>query len=291
MYRVPMSLSFITPGPEHVPQLARICHEAFCSLHDRHGVPRDFLSPEMTHGLLEGLVRSPAYFGVAAVLDGRIVGSNFMATPDPVAAIGPITVDPTCQARGVGRALMQAAMDHARERGLARVRLFQETINAASLSLYTSLGFAWRDSAVIVEMRSGGATDGSVRDLRLADIDATAALCARAYGHSRRHETEAWLGAGFPAFARERDGKLTGYLLPGFFGHGMMESRADALALIAHAAGRVPPMFGRFICPLSESDLYRDLLGAGHRTMKMLSYMSLGPFEPPTGVWLPSIGC
>ena len=36
------SIELITPEPQHVPELGRICFEAFRSIHDRHNFPRDF---------------------------------------------------------------------------------------------------------------------------------------------------------------------------------------------------------------------------------------------------------
>jgi GNAT superfamily N-acetyltransferase len=43
---------------------------------------------------------------------------------------------------GLGRALVQAAMDRARERGCARIELDTEEGNRAAVSLYESLGFS-----------------------------------------------------------------------------------------------------------------------------------------------------
>ena len=59
---------------------------------------------------------------------------------------------------GVGKALMQWAIDEADRRGITQVRLFQEAINAASLSLYTSLGFRWRYAAAVMQPRAATAS-------------------------------------------------------------------------------------------------------------------------------------
>jgi len=47
---VSMSLELIPLHQEHVPELARICHEAFSALHDRHAIGRDI--PDIETGRL-----------------------------------------------------------------------------------------------------------------------------------------------------------------------------------------------------------------------------------------------
>jgi hypothetical protein len=94
---------------------------------------------------------------------------------------------------------------------------------------------------------------------------------------------------GFAAFLTERQGRLTGYLLPGNFGHGVAETEEDALALITEAARHLPAEFARFFCPLSEGNFYRKALQRGCRMIKVMNYMTLGPYEHPDEVWMPSV--
>jgi hypothetical protein len=47
--------------------------------------------------------------------------------------------------------------------------------------------------------------------------------------------------------------------------------------------------FARFFCPLSEGSFYRKALQAGYRTIKVMNYMALGPYEHPDEVWMPSV--
>jgi hypothetical protein len=106
---------------------------------------------------------------------------------------------------------------------------------------------------------------------------------------SRSNEVASNVSNDFPAFLREREERITGYLIPGFFGHGVAETEEDALALIAESARRVPPEFARFFCPLREANLYRNALKAGHRAIKVMNLMAMGHYEPPDEVWMPSI--
>ena len=55
---------------------------------------------------------------MAALEDGRPVGSNFLWHTDAVAGVGPITVDPAFQGRKIGRALMEAVLQYARREGI-----------------------------------------------------------------------------------------------------------------------------------------------------------------------------
>jgi predicted N-acetyltransferase YhbS len=78
----------------------RIIFEAFRGIADRHGFPWDFPSEEAGAQLATTFIEAPSIYGVVAELDGRVVGSNFMAEGDPIRGIGPITVDPGVQGGG-----------------------------------------------------------------------------------------------------------------------------------------------------------------------------------------------
>lgn len=284
-----MALELVPATEDHIPRLAQICHEAFSALHDRCGVARDIPDAEIGGMIISQTVKRPDYTGVMAVLDGEIVGSNFLTFADEVAGVGPITVDPKVQAKGIGKALMQWVIDEARRRELRQVRLFQEAINITSLSLYTSLGFDWRDSAALMQAIPGVVEDPTIRPLGPADLPAVEKLSKNSYGFSRAGDAAQLLEWQVPGFLRERDGRATGYLFATLFGHAGAETDEDLLALADHVGRHLPPPLARYICPLARPELYRKALAAGHRTLKVLSYMSLGDYVPPGGSHFPSI--
>jgi hypothetical protein len=72
-------------------------------------------------------------------------------------------------------------------------------------------------------------------------------------------------------------------LATGMFGHGVAETKEDALALIGEAARHLPPESARFFCPLSEFDFFRETLKANCRVIKVMNYMAMGPYEAPNG--------
>lgn len=287
-----MPISIIPVAPEHFPALASICYRAFGTLQERHGVEKDFDSVE-TAGMVIGLFGSrPDFAGFAARDDatGKLLGSNFLQFSDPVAGVGPITIDPDDQSRGLGRRLMRAVLDEAARRGIAQVRLMQECINTASLSLYTKLGFDWRECCVMMRIEPAATDDPRIRPLTAEDLPAVDRLSTAQYGSTRVNEIAALLKIQFPGFVLDEGRGVAGYFVPGLIGHGFATRDEHLAALITHAGRHAPPMFHKFLLPLGEHNLHRLLLDARCRTIKMFNYMTTGPYERPTGAWVPSIG-
>lgn len=71
-------VELFTPRLAHTVELGRICFEAFRQVSEGHGFERDFPDAE-TAAKVIGLIQSlPGSFQVAARVDGRIAGSNFI---------------------------------------------------------------------------------------------------------------------------------------------------------------------------------------------------------------------
>ncbi|HWP90800.1 MAG TPA: GNAT family N-acetyltransferase [Thermodesulfobacteriota bacterium] len=284
-----MALELVPAEPKHINEIGRICFEAFKSIHDKHVFPRDFPDVELAIKVVGMLVERKDFYGVVALLEGKPVGSNFSSLMDEVSGIGPITVDPACQTRGIGRALMEGVVNYAKRNNIEKIRLLQDSFNMASLSLYTSLGFDVKETVVLMEAVPASKADQTVRSITENDLAVIEGLSRRIYKVSRINEVASAFVYGFPAFLRERDGRVTGYLLPGFFGHGVAETEEDALALIGESARRIPPEFARFFCPLRQEKFFRTALRNGCRAIKVMNLMAVGPYEPPQDVWMPSI--
>ncbi len=284
-----MGLELVPAKPEHVPDLARIGYEAFMNVSESHGFPSDWPSLNVANMVIGYLVQLEDVHAVAATLDGQLVGSNFLKTSDEVAAVGPITVDVQRQGRGIGRQLMRDVIDHAREGRVEKVRLLQDSFNVASLSLYASLGFDTKVACAVMQPVPAASEDPTIRPVTDADLSAIEKLSRRIYKVSRRNEIAAFLRGPFVPLLREREGRVVGYFLLGFMGHGVAETEKDALALVGEASKRTPPEAARFFCPLSEGNLYRKFLQAGCRPIKVMNLMAMGPYESPDEVWMPSI--
>ena len=286
---VSTAVELIPAKPEHASELGRICYEAFKDIADRHAFPPDVPSVQAGRAIVGMLAGRPDFYGVAAMVGGELAGSNFLSLTDEVAGVGPITIDCAYQGRDIGRKLMQAVIDYAREHSISRVRLMQDGFNMASLSLYASLGFDTRHAVAYMRLAPASSADASVRPVEPRDLDALDALCQRNYRCSRKNELASATKAGMGPLARERDGRLTGYLIPGIFGHGVAETEDDAIAIAGQAARLGPPYRAFCFCPLDQGSLFHAFLASGARTVKVMNLMTMGPYEAPQPVWMPSV--
>lgn len=274
--------------PADVATAGLICYEAFKTIAERHNFAPDFPNPETAIGLMEHLVSRSDVHGVVAEAAGRVVGSNFLWEDGAVAGVGPITIDPAAQNNGLGRKLMEAVIERARERGIASVRLLQAAYHGRSLSLYTKLGFEAREPLSVMQgpvlaLRVEGC---AVRAARTADIEAADTLCRRVHGHVRSGELRAAVEQG-TAMVVERQGGITGYTTGiGFFGHAVAETTEDLQALIGAAPAFPGP---GFMLPTRNSALMRWCLAHGLRIVQPMTLMTMGPYQEPQGAYLPSI--
>jgi predicted N-acetyltransferase YhbS len=271
---------------------ARIAFEAFAGIADRHRFPRDFPTVEVARGLVAAFIEHPSIWGLVAERDGRVVGSNFIDERGPVRGVGPITVDPGAQAGGVGRLLMEAALDRADS--TASVRLLQDSFNTSSLALYTSLGFEVVEQTVLVAGVPVGQhdTDVEVRALVAADLDACEQLSIAVLGFERTAELLDALDApGLTPVVAVRDGHIVACATTfADFGaaHAVAESEDDLFALVAGAVTLHGPP-ASFLLPLHQHTLVRRCLEAGLRFVKPMTYMATGSYRRPHGAWIPSV--
>jgi ribosomal protein S18 acetylase RimI-like enzyme len=195
-----MAIELVSAEPQHVDEIGRICFEAFKELQEEHGFSPDFPTMELARQVLGMMVQRDDFYGVVALRDGQPVGSNFLSLMDPVAGVGPVTIDCSCQGQGIGRALMQDVIDYARRKTIEQVRLLQDSHNVASLSLYASLGFDVKDTVAFMQAAPAAEADDSVRPVAEPDLSAIEELAKRIYKNSRRNEVAAAAPYGFPAF-------------------------------------------------------------------------------------------
>ncbi len=108
---------------EDIAACGPICHTAFHEINTRHNFPPDLPSAEAAGGILTQMFSHPRFYCVVAEVDGKVAGSNCLDERSPIAGVGPITVDPSVQNRGVGRMLMQAVIERALARHSPGIRL------------------------------------------------------------------------------------------------------------------------------------------------------------------------
>ncbi|PWU09855.1 MAG: GNAT family N-acetyltransferase [Terriglobia bacterium] len=274
--------------PEDAAVCGQICYNAFSTINQKHGFPCDFPGPEAALGVVSRLFSHPGFYCVVAEAGDRIVGSNCLDERSIIAGVGPITIDPEGQNRGVGRRLMQAVLDRAHDRGTAGVRLVQAAFHNRSLSLYASLGFDIREPLSCMQGRTAqrSVPGCTVRAAQAADLEACNALSRQVHGFDRGGDLAEAIQHGI-ALVAERGGRITAYASSlAFFGHVTAETNLDLQALIASADS-----FGGagILVPSRNNALFRWCLANRLRVVQPLTLMSIGLYNEPAGAYLPSI--
>jgi predicted N-acetyltransferase YhbS len=269
-------------------QCGAILYTAFQRLADEHRFARDFPSVEVATGLVSMLLATPGFYGIVAEENGRIVGSNFADHRSPIAGIGPISIDPEAQNRGIGRKLMQSAIDHFAAANVPGIRLVQAAYHNRSLCLYTRLGFQTREPlSVIQEPALNKKFPGyDVRPAMEADIADCNLLCHRVHGFERGVELREAIGAR-TALVVEHLGRITGYATDiGFFAHAVAETNHDLKSLIGAASAFQEP---GFLLPTRNHEVFAWCLDSELKLVMQMTLMSIGLYNEPAGAWLPSI--
>ncbi len=286
----PFALRAVQPGDGDA--MAHILFAAFAAIHDRHRFPRDFPTLDAAAELISGFTSHPRIWGVVAERDGHVIGSNFLDERSPVMGVGPITVDPGAQTRGVGRGLMQAVID--RGAGARGIRLLQDAFNVRSLGLYASLGFVVRDPVVVMGGRpaAGPGPDADVRPLEEGDLEECAALHRAVHGYDRSAELRDALHMPvLEPFVAVRRGRIVAYATGTTFfaaAHGAGRTDEDLFAVITGAL-RATDAPASFLLPTRQTALFRACLDAGLRVVMPMNYMTLGHYTAPAGSWFPSV--
>lgn len=125
---------------------------------DLSGVLRLYSQPDLDDGqmlsiadaerIFERMSQYPNYKLYVAVAGERVVGTFALLIMDnlahlgtPSALIEDVAVDPTLQGRGIGRKMMQYALELAAEQGCYKVALSSNLKRERAHAFYESLGF------------------------------------------------------------------------------------------------------------------------------------------------------
>jgi len=265
-----------------------ICYEAFKSVCTAHGFPPDFPSAEVASGALSDLLGHPGFYSVVAEVDGRVVGSNFLDERSRIYGIGPISVDPNVQNRGIGALLMQDVLKRAEGQRAVGVRLLQAGFHNRSLCLYSTLGFQTREPVSIlqgtpIKQKFSGY---DVRPATSADVAACNRICHAVHGFDRRGELEDAI-AQKTASVVEYGGRITGYTTGiAFMAHTVAETNTGLMALIGAATEYGGP---GFLLPTRNHEVFTWSLKGGLRLVYQMTLMTIGLYNEPTGAYLPSV--
>jgi len=284
----PGSLVIRRATPADADACGVICYNAFAAINQLHNFPPDLPAPEIGKHLIGMIFSHPGFFCVVAEHNGKIIGSNCLDERNPIAGVGPITIDPEAQNVGAGRQLMHAVMNRAAERKFAGVRLVQAAFHARSMSLYAKLGFDIQEPLVVMQGPAIHEVPGgySVRAAQISDLQACDNLCTKVHGHHRSGELSDAINQR-EALIAEHNGRICAYSSTvGFFGHSVAESNEGLQALIGAADAFAGP---GFLLPVRNTELFRWCLNHGLRVVEPMTLMSLGLYNAPAGPFLPSI--
>lgn len=269
----------------------KIGFQAHKAISSAHGYPSEQPSLEFAVGMIRTLLANPNSWGALAERDGQILGSIFLHlfSASPVAAIGPLTVDPSAQG-GVGRALMKASLTEARKRSYDQVRLVQSPSHLRSFVLYTKCGFMLREPLFLMRGNPVPSIVGKKHDVRAArseDISACNEICISVHGFSREIELRQAIDQQVASVNIDNTGNITGYAAGiGWLGHAVAKTNEVLKALVANASAIIGP---GFFVPGRNFDLLRWLLDAGFRMVWPANLMTVGNYQDPTAPFLPSI--
>lgn len=269
----------------------KIGFQAHKAISSAHGYPSEQPSIEFAVEMIKTLLANPNSWGVLAERDSQILGSIFLHVfpPSPVAAIGPLTVEPSAEG-GVGRALMEASLMEARKRGYEQVRLVQSPSHSRSFVLYTKCGFTLREPLFLMHGNPVPSILGKKHDVRAArseDISACNEICISIHGFSREMELRQAIDQRVATVNIDNGGNITGYAAGlGFLGHAVAKTNEVLKALVANASAILGP---GFFVPSRNTDLLRWLLDVGFRIVWPANLMTVGNYQDPTAPFLPSI--
>lgn len=283
-------------GSAELDSVAVIFHDAFNELYERRGYGPIVADAGVGRAIAETYLALDPEHCFVVTTEGVVAGSGFLHPRGGVAGVGPITIDPRLQGRGLGRLLVSEICQRADRLGLQSLRLIQDSFNESSYALYTRLGFQPRQ---VYARASFAALRGKGQQLlRVAghsDLARIGALEKELLGFSRpldydllRHNGE--------VFVLEAHGVLEGWLARlsrgsvTVLGPVLSRTSEGMRRLVVEASRDLPAgMEVRLLLPPDCHELHEEL--ARHRVEihSLCNYMVRGSFDRLRGYYAPTL--
>jgi GNAT superfamily N-acetyltransferase len=290
-----MSFEILKMTRDDIPDVGRIGVEAFNDLMARHNRPLLYPDPQV------GPLAATAYLSIdperslVATEGEKIVGSIFYRKRGETISVGPATVAPAAQFRGVGTKLFRTVIE--REPNAGSMRIMQDSLNLASFELLVRIGYSLGEEVAMFTLPAGfreeRETDPAVRVARTEDFAEILAMDKRLFGSDRRRDFE--FLRRFGKILTVHSGKtLEGYLAqmptPGrtMLGPGGASSPEALRRLIVHAVGETLGELS-LVLPARGSEIVKPLLETGFRLVGLSNLMYRGRWEPPAGAYAYSL--
>jgi predicted N-acetyltransferase YhbS len=289
------NLTFRPGRIDDVNEVGRIIFDAFTSLANKHHFLSDFPTPNAGIDGASYFLSNPGFYSVVVEYNGKTIGSNFLdERSNMVAGVGPITLDPNYQNKGVGRQLMKNVMERAVNKNFPAIRLLQASYNSQSLSLYVSLGFEIKEPISNIQGKpiQKVIPGRDVRKATESDLKTCNAICKEIHGHDRNGELRESIRQGTAQVVLCED-KITGYTTGlTFFNHSVGFTNDDVMALIASSLSYTTnDSYGGpgILIPSRNTQLLRWCLDNGLKLVQQLTLMTIGLYNEPAGSYIPSV--
>ena len=280
---------------EDIPEVGRIGVEAFNDLMARHNRPPLYPDPQVGPLAATAYVSIDPERSLVAIEEGRIIGSIFYRRRGETVSVGPATVAPAAQGRGVGTKLFQTVIE--REPNASSMRIMQDSLNLASFELLVRIGYSLGEEVAMFTLPAGfreeHESDPAVRVARTEDLGDILALDRRLFGSDRKRDFE-FLRRFGKILAIHSGKTLEGYLAqmptPGrtMLGPGGADSPEALRHLVQHAVGETLGELSLFV-PARDYENIKPLLAKGFRLVGLSNLMYRGSWAPPAGAYTYSL--
>jgi len=279
---------------EDIPEVGRIGVEAFNDLMARHNRPPLYPDPQVGPLAATAYLSIDAEHSLVATEDGHVVGSIFYRRRGETVSVGPATVAPVAQGRGVGTKLFQYVID--REPNAGSMRIMQDSLNLPSFELLVRIGYALGEEVAMFTLPGGfreeRESDPAVRMARVEDMIDILAMDRRLFGSDRRRDFD-FLRRFGKILTLHSGRALQGYLAqmptPGrtMLGPGGADSSESLMRLILHAVGETLGELSLILPACSEN--VKPLLVTGFRLVGLSNLMYRGGWQVPPGAYAYSL--
>jgi len=278
-----MPITILQSFKTDIETCAESMYTAFITVDKQHGFPSYFTDLNHAKDAARNMITSEQGYGIVATDNNRVIASAFMNEKRPIRAIGPVSVHPDFQGRGIGRKLMEHLLKRAQ--GAPSVRLTQDAFNTTSLSLYTSLGFALVASLVWIEGKFKNIPENvpEIYPIREENRKDCIALCKKVTGFNRVPDNLT------NAHCVIKDQRVAAYTLSlSTDGYTVAETEDDMHALML---GIATQKSGTLSClmPTRYTHLLLSSISEGFKSKKPLNLMVKVDYQQPKGFYFPNL--
>ncbi len=272
-----------------IPEVGRIGVEAFNDLMARHNRPPLYPDPQVGPLAATAYLTTDPDCSLVATEDARIVGSVFYRRRGDAVSVGPATVAPADQGRGIGRNLIEEVVR--REPNARSMRIMQDSLNLSAFELLVRIGYSLGEEIAMLTLPAGFRedceTNGGVRAASADDLAEILIMDRRLSGSDRKKDFE-FLRRFGKVLVLHSGRTLRGYLAqmptPGrtMLGPGGANDEDALLRLILHAVGETLGELS-VLLPARSCTTVKPLLDLGFRLVGLANLMYRGEWKRPDG--------